>query len=237
MKILMMGDSTMKRNNYYSYPQFGWGQGLELFVKDDILIYNYAENGRSTKSFIDEGRFDKLLSNLEKVYCLICSCGHNDEKIQYPKRYTEPYGGYISNLDYFAKEVEKRGGHIVYATSITRHKFENGKCVNSHGEYPSAMLDYCKKSNHTCIDLNKLSIDYYTKLGEEKTKKYHMIFEANRYSNYINGSDDHSHLMIEGAQLMAYLFVNAISKTNDPINECFIDLSLTNQIDFEALKD
>ena len=99
------------------------------------------------------------------------------------------------------------------------------------------MLQYAKNTNHTCIDLNKLSIEHYTKLGEEKTKKYHMIFDSNRYSNYMDGSDDHSHLMIEGATLMAYLFVNAVSKTNDPINECFIDLNLTNQIDFDMLKD
>ena len=237
MKILMMGDSTMKKNNYYSYPQFGWGQGIELFVKDGILVYNYAENGRSTKSFIAEGRFDKLLSNVEKGDYVICSFGHNDEKIQDPKRYTEPYGQYQKNLDYFAKSVEEKGGHIVFATSITRHKFENGVCINSHGEYPNAMLQYAKNTNHTCIDLNKLSIEHYTKLGEEKTKKYHMIFDSNRYSNYMDGSDDHSHLMIEGATLMAYLFVNAISKTNDPINECFIDLNLTNQIDFDMLKD
>ena len=237
MKILMMGDSTMKRNNYYAYPQFGWGQGIELFVKDGILVYNYAENGRSTKSFIAEGRFDKLLSNLEKGDYVICSFGHNDEKIQDPSRYTEPFGEYIKNLDYFAKCVEEKGGYIVYATSITRHKFLDGKCVNSHGDYPNAMIDYCKKTNHTCIDLNTLSMEHYSKIGEEQSKKYHMIFGPNKYSNYLNGLDDHSHLNIEGATLMAYLFVNAISKTNDSINECFIDLSLTNQIDFEALKD
>ena len=64
-----------------------------------------------------------------------------------------------------------------------------------------------------------------------------MIFDKNIYSNYLDGKDDHSHLMIEGATFMAYLFVSEISKTKDPINECFIDLSLTNQIDFEMLKD
>ena len=237
MKILMMGDSTMKKNNYYSYPQFGWGQGIELFVKDGILVYNYAENGRSTKSFIAEGRFDNLLSNLEKGDYVICSFGHNDEKEYDTSRYTEPYGEYTKNLDFFAKRVEEKGGHIVYATSITRHMFKDGVCVNSHGEYPNAMLKYCKDTNHTCIDLNKLSIEHYTKIGEEKAKRYHMIFGKNIYSNYLDGKDDHSHLMIDGATFMAYLFVSEISKTKDPINECFIDLSLTNQIDFEMLKD
>ncbi|MCR5741131.1 MAG: rhamnogalacturonan acetylesterase [Gammaproteobacteria bacterium] len=237
MKILMMGDSTMKKNNFYSYPQFGWGQGLELFTKEDIAIYNYAENGRSTKSFIDEGRFDKLLSNLEKGDYVICSFGHNDEKIQDPLRYTDPFGTYQENLEYFRRKVTEKGGHIVFATSITRHKFIGSKCVNSHGDYPKAMLEYARKANVTCIDLNKLSIDYYNEVGEEASKKFHMIFKANKYPNYIDGKDDHSHLMIDGAILMARLFVEAISKTNDPIKECFIDTNLKNQIDFKMLID
>ena len=61
MKIFMMGDSTMKYNNIYTYPQVGWGQVLHLFTKNEWLIENHAENGRSTKSFIDEGRFDVIL--------------------------------------------------------------------------------------------------------------------------------------------------------------------------------
>ena len=104
--IFMMGDSTMKFNNYYSYPQCGWGQGLELFVKEGVLIFNHAENGRSTKSFIDEGRFDKILKDLKKGDYVICSFGHNDEKKYDPLRYTDPFGEYQKNLGYFAKEVE-----------------------------------------------------------------------------------------------------------------------------------
>lgn len=127
MKIFMMGDSTMKYNNIFSYPQFGWGQVLHLFAKNECLIEDHAENGRSTKSFIEEGRFDKILSKMSAGDYVICQFGHNDEKKQDSSRYTEPFGTYQKNLAYFAEEIEKRGGHIVYATSITRHKFENGK--------------------------------------------------------------------------------------------------------------
>ncbi len=181
MNIFMMGDSTMKFNNYYSYPQFGWGQGLELFVKEGILIFNHAENGRSTKSFIDEGRFDKILKDLKKGDYVICSFGHNDEKEYDPSRYTAPFGEYQKNLDYFAKEVTKKGAHIVFATSITRHMFENGKCINSHGDYPKAMLEYAKKNNYTCIDLNKVTMELYKEHDEEAYKKLHIIFKPNKY--------------------------------------------------------
>lgn len=237
MNIYMMGDSTMKFNNFYSYPQNGWGQVLNIFTKEGILVFDDAENGRSSKSFISEGRFDNILNRLQKGDYVICQFGHNDEKIQDPNRYTEPYGEYTDNLLYFAKEVEKKGCHIVYATSITRHKFENGVCINSHGDYPKAMLDFAKKYNYTCIDLNKLTMDLYTKLGEEKSKKFHMIFGPNIYNLYPEGKDDHSHLMYEGAVMVAELFVREILKTNDSIKSCFIDLDNQPEIDWNMLKD
>ena len=237
MNIYMIGDSTMKFNNYFSYPQTGWGQVLNLFVKEDILVFDHAENGRSTKSFISEGRFDKVLSLLQKGDYVICQFGHNDEKEYDPNRYTKPFGEYQKNLLYFAKEVEKKGGHIIYATSITRHEFKDNKCVNSHGDYPKAMLEFAKNNNYTCIDLNKLTMELYTKLGEERTKKFHMIFGPNEYSNYIEGKDDHSHLRYDGAVVIAEIFVKEVLKTNDPIKECFIDLDNAPEIDWEMLKD
>lgn len=236
MKIFMMGDSTMKYNNIYTYPQTGWGQVLHLFTKNDYIIEDHAENGRSTKSFIDEGRFDVILNKMSKGDFVICQFGHNDEKDD-PKRYTEPYGSYQQNLKYFADEVTKKGGHIVFATSITRHKFEDGKCINSHLQYPQAMIDFCNDNNYTCIDLNKLTIDLYSNLGEEASKKLHMIFPANTFKAYPEGKDDHSHLVFDGAKTICELFVMAIAKTNDPIKECFLDLGFDYKIDWEMLRD
>ena len=237
MNIYMIGDSTMKFNNFYSYPQTGWGQVLNLFVKENILVFDEAENGRSTKSFIAEGRFDKVLNNLKKGDFVICQFGHNDEKEYDKTRYTTPYGTYQENLKYFADETIKKGAHIVFATSITRHSFKDGICVNTHGEYPKAMLDFAKENNYTCIDLCKITMDIYNNLGEEKSKKFHMIFGPNLYNTYIEGKDDHSHLMYDGAVMVAEAFVREVSKTNDPIKDCFIDLNQAPQIDWNMLKD
>ena len=237
MNIYMIGDSTMKFNNYFTYPQTGWGQVLNLFVKENILVFDHAENGRSSKSFISEGIFDDILKVLQKGDYVICQFGHNDEKEYDKARYTKPYGEYQDNLLYFAKEVEKKGAHIIYATSITRHMFKDNVCINSHGDYPKAMLEFAKNNNYTCIDMNKLTMDLYTKLGEEKTKKFHMIFGPNEYINYIEGKDDHSHLRYEGAIMVAELFVREVLKTDDSIKECFIDLDNAPQIDWEMLKD
>ncbi|HIT50141.1 MAG TPA: rhamnogalacturonan acetylesterase [Candidatus Pelethenecus faecipullorum] len=237
MKIFMMGDSTMKYNNIFRYPQVGWGQVLHLFARNDVLIEDHAENGRSTKSFKEEGRFDVILNRMSLGDFVICSFGHNDEKIQDPTRYTEPYGSYQDNLLYYAQEVEKRGGHIVFATPITRHKFENGRCVNTHGDYPKAMLDFAKQHGYTCIDLTRLTMDLYTKLGEEQTKKFHMIFPKGMYDCHPEAKDDHSHLRYEGGLMVCELFVRAIEKTDDPIKHCFLDLSEKDVIDEKMLID
>ena len=237
MKIFMMGDSTMKYNNIYTFPQMGWGQLLHLFTKNHIIVEDHAENGRSTKSFIAEGRFDKILNKMNHGDFVICSFGHNDEKINDPNRYTTPYGEYQENLKYFYDKVKEKGGHIIYATSIARHKFIDGICVNTHMDYPNAMLDFCKENNLTCIDLNKLTINLYNKLGEEESKKFHMIFPPKIYKNYFEGKDDHSHLVFDGAKMICELFVSAVKQTNDPIKECFLDLDYEFEIDYEMLRD
>lgn len=236
-KIYMIGDSTMQYNNIYAYPQTGWGQVLHLFCKNDCLVEVHAKNGRSTKSFIDEGRFDVVLQKLNKGDFVICQFGHNDEKEEDKTRYTQKDTTYIDNLKYFKEKVEEKGSHIVFATSISRRKFLNGICVDTHKGYPQAMLNYCKNNNLTCIDLNQLTLDLYNKLGEEETKKFHMIFDKNKYVNYPDGKLDNSHLVYEGAIMVSNLFVSEILKIEDPIKECFLDLSNKEEIDERMLKD
>ncbi len=236
-KIYMIGDSTMQFNNINAYPQTGWGQVVNLFTKPDVLVIDKAVNGRSTKSFIEEGRFDEVLEQIEEGDFLICQFGHNDEKISDPARYTDPNTTYQENLLYFYQEITKKKAGFVLATSISRRIFENGKCLDTHLGYPQAMLEFANKYNITCIDLNTLTKDFYDLIGEEKTKKYHMIFAPNMFPNYMNGKEDNSHLRYEGAVMVAELFVKNLAKTNSPLNDLFIDLNIKEEIDYKMLID
>lgn len=237
MKVLMMGDSTMQFNNIYKYPQTGWAQALTLFLKTNINVLNFAKNGRSTKSFIEQGRFNALLQEVEAGDYVICSFGHNDEKAADPLRYTRPNVEYVENLAYFAKEVTSKNANIIFTTPICRHNFVDGKCVETHGEYRKAMLDFCHKNNYLCIDLDGLTLDLYNKLGEEETKKFHMIFKENVYKNYPEGKDDHTHLKPEGAIMVATLFCEAIQKTNSKFNELLIPYEEQDDFDKYMLQD
>ena len=79
-KIYLLGDSTCQTNNEDTYPQTGWGQLLNLFVNENYEVVNLAKNGRSTKSFIDEGLFEICKNNLKENDIVIIQFGHNDEK-------------------------------------------------------------------------------------------------------------------------------------------------------------
>ena len=235
-KIFMIGDSTMQFNNIYAYPQMGWGQVLHLFAKNDVIIEDHAKNGRSSKSFKEEGLFDVVLSRIQKGDYLICQFGHNDEKLD-EERHTIQNDTYLKHLAYYREKCEEKGAHVVFATSIARRLFKDGVCYDSHQGYPQAMLKWCNENNYTCIDLNKMTLDLYNKIGEEEAAKYHMIFPAGVYENYPEGKTDNSHLVLEGALMVARFFVKEISKTNDPIKECFLDLNEKEEIDQRMLID
>lgn len=235
-KIFMIGDSTMQYNNIFSYPQTGWGQVLHLFAKEDVIIEVHAKNGRSTKSFIEEGRFEEVLKRLNQGDYVICQFGHNDEK-EDALRHTDKDTTYIENLKFFVDQTRLKKADIVFATSITRRNFVNGVCIDSHKGYPQAMLKFAKEYQVECIDLNAMTLKLYNELKEEETKKFHMIFKPEVYANYKEGKEDNSHLVYEGAIMVCELFVNALQKTNSSLNEFFLDLNHKEEIDFKMLID
>jgi lysophospholipase L1-like esterase len=76
----MIGDSTMADKKPSTEPERGWGQMLQSFFKDSVKIVNYAQNGRSSKSFIDEGLWQAVLDGLQPGDYVIIQFGHNDNK-------------------------------------------------------------------------------------------------------------------------------------------------------------
>ncbi len=235
--IYMIGDSTMQYNNFQTYPQMGWGQVLGLFAHEGVQIFDYGKNGRSTKSFIDEGRFDKVLSKLSEGDYVICQFGHNDEKIKDPLRYTTPNGTYIENLKYFNDKIKEKKATLVLATSISRHHFIDGVCQDTHLGYPQAMLKFAQENGIVCVDLNTLTLNLYNEMGEEATKRFHMMFPAGMYENYPEGKEDGSHLRADGAYMVAHLFVEGLFKTNSTLKNLFYAPDEKADIDWAMLID
>ena len=221
-RIVTLGDSTMQFNNFSKFPQTGWPQALDRFVK--VPIINFARNGRSTKSFIDQGLFEKALEEIKEDDLVLIEFGHNDLKKNDPLRYTEAYGSYQENLKFMAFEVLKKKAKVILLTSITERVFENGVLLKTHGEYPNAVIDLAKQNKLDYIDLFERTREIVLAEGEEKSKRFYMNFEGGLYKNKVDGLNDNTHLRYDGAFMVATCFYEEMKKLN-LYPEIFIDLA------------
>ena len=167
-RIIYLGDSTVTWNHISTYPQTGLSQGLLWYVKDDVFVRSFAINGRSTKSFIDQGRLDAAKEYIQAGDFVFIQFGHNDQKQSDPLRYAEPYGAYQDNLKLMADIAREKGAYPVIISSVARRLFDNkGNFLpGSHGEYPKAAEELAKRENIPFIELTKKSEEYLTKLGD-----------------------------------------------------------------------
>lgn len=216
--IYTIGDSTMaNKKDPERNPEHGWAQVLQPFFKDSFVIENKAVNGRSTKSFINEKRWDSIYKKLQKGDYVFIEFGHNDEKIEDSTRYTNPHTSYRYNLIRFVKESREKGAIPILLTSIARRNFnEKGVLVPTHGDYPLTTRLVAQEYKVTFIDL-----EYYTELleqsyGPEKSKQLHLHFKAGENVYYDKDKADDTHLSLKGATAIAQIVVNQIKESTDP---------------------
>lgn len=214
MKWIFLGDSLMQPNGEDTYPQTGWPQMLPRFLKEDsgVEICDYALNGRSTKSFIDEGRFKQALDIASEGDVCFISFGHNDEKIEDPSRYTTPYGTYKDNLIYMENEMKKKGVKTIFLTSVTRLKYIDGALQYTHMEYPSAMKKVAEELSDPLVDLEELTFQDLSKHDELYNQQHYMILKPGEYKNYPEGKTDRTHMQQNGAIWICSLVVPELKK-------------------------
>ncbi len=143
-RIHMIGDSTMATKSHpKTNPEFGWGQVLQdYFDANQVVVQNHALNGRSSKSFIGEGHWDRVTTTLQPGDYVFIQFGHNDQKDKSPDRYTNPFTGYRANLIKYAKESRSKGATPVLFTSVVRRHFnDEGTLTDTHGMYPFVVRD------------------------------------------------------------------------------------------------
>ncbi|MGL6174163.1 MAG: rhamnogalacturonan acetylesterase [Cellulosilyticaceae bacterium] len=212
-RIFLAGDSTVAYNDIFTYPQTGWGQVLHLYLKDDIEIYNYAKNGRSSKSFMEEGRLEKINQSIQAGDFLLIQFGHNDQK-EDEKRHTEPYTTYQEYLTQYVEVARKNQAIPVLITSLYRRHFdEMGNLLeNVHGEYPHAMVELGDKLEVPVIDLCTKSKKILQDLGEERSRELFMNLGANQSTQYPEGIVDNTHLRYKGAIYMAGIVANELKQ-------------------------
>lgn len=201
--IFTIGDSTMANKKAEVAPETGWCQVFSAFVDQTVEIKNRAMNGRSTKSFITEGRWKAVLDSLHSGDYVFIQFGHNDEKIQDSTRYTEPFTSYRKNLERFVRETREKGATSILFTSIVRRKFVNGFLTDTHGDYPVAVRQVAAEMNVLLVDLQLLTAGAVTALGDEASKDIYLWTSPT--DKFPEGRKDDTHLKVEGANLIAKL--------------------------------
>lgn len=231
--IWMAGDSTMANKAIDDDKQErGWGQMFPMMLQGAVKVENHATNGRSSKSFIDEGRWDKIMAGIKPGDYVIIEFGHNDEKANDPKRYTVPGKTFDANLTRMVKDVKKKGATPILMNSIVRRNFPAGKTdleqirtdkaatsraqegetlMDTHGEYLLSPRNVAEKQNITFIDLNKATHEFVQTLGPVESRNYYMNIPEGKYHFCPKGKIDNTHLNINGALSVARIAADSIA--------------------------
>jgi len=203
--IHIAGDSTAAQKYADAAPETGWGMAFPFFLHKELPVANHAVNGRSSKSFVDEGRLDAILGEIRPGDVLIVQFGHNDQKSGDPARYTEPWTTYQDHLRLYVDGARARGARPVLATSVERRRFDaRGTALPSHGEYPAAMRALAQEEGAALLDVQALSLALWQELGVEETKKYF---------NWTAAEQDNTHFNPPGAIAVARLVVRELLRT------------------------
>ena len=204
--VHLMGDSTMAEKDLpKAGEERGWGMMLQNFLNpEEVKVINYAQNGRSTKSFIDLGLWDKVYAAIQPGDYVFIQFGHNDAKADDPARYAAAFGAYQDNLRLFVDGVREKGGTPVLITPVARRWFkEGGLDRNCHTDYPAAMKAVAKEKDVILLDVTTPTLDWIEGLGDEASRAFFMIS---------TGKNDNTHLVPAGARKVTEIVCGLIKE-------------------------
>ncbi|UNK41862.1 GDSL-type esterase/lipase family protein [Luteimonas sp. S4-F44] len=197
-RIFIAGDSTAAAYGPERAPQAGWGQALPRWIADGWEVRNHAMGGRSTRSFIDEGRLDAIASELGAGDVLLIQFGHNDAKREDPTRYTDPATDYPRLLQRYIDAARDQGATPILITPVARLLYDFRSLIDTHGRYTLAMQALAAREGVALIDLDAASSDWIRAHGEDGAKPYFMHVPA-------QGKADGTHFSEAGADAVACL--------------------------------
>ncbi|MBQ8149420.1 MAG: rhamnogalacturonan acetylesterase [Clostridia bacterium] len=209
--IFWIGDSTVQHNSLLTYPQTGIGQVFDRFIRTpQAHIENHARNGRSTKSFLEEGRLAPVCQRLREGDFLFIQFGHNDQKQEDPARYAPADTAYADNLRLFIRTARLRGATPVLITPLTRCNHRQLPPDRQFAPWVAAMKRVGEETGTAVIDLTRMSEELVDRWGETAAQDLYMTLPAGRYPAYPDGLSDKTHLQPLGAINFAALIANGL---------------------------
>ena len=201
MRIFVCGDSTAASYNPEETRMVGWGQLLGDYLPGTDVV-NLSMAGRSTKTFLAEGRLEPA-GQADPGDLVLIQFAHNDENEKKPERYTAPWTEFMENLRHFIRFAREHGAAPVLLTPICMRVWQDGKLQPTHGEYPAAMRAVAEETDVPLIDLYTESFRIVETMGEEGSKALFMHFAPGEDPAYPDGSEDNAHTKRAGAERFA----------------------------------
>jgi DNA sulfur modification protein DndE len=235
--IFLIGDSTCANKPLEDNPERGWGQLFPNYFTNEVEIQNHAVNGRSTKSFINEHRWDTVMNRLKAGDFVMIQFGHNDEKIDKIEVGAPAHTVYKENLIRFVNDVRSKGATPILITPVMRRSFDaEGKFVDSHGDYPAVVKEVGIQMNVPVIDLHKSSEALILKEGVENSKRFFLHIPEGHFKTQKGVREDNTHFSEYGAQSMASLVCQAIKDQDLPLAKYLAPSDFKEKFAFELPK-
>lgn len=207
VSVFLAGNSTVVDGA--SEPFSAWGQMFPCFFEPGkVAVVNLAESGETLSGFIAARRFDKMLSLMKPGDYAFVEFGHNDQKQKGVG--VGAFTTYKKDLEYFINEVKKKGGRPVLVTSVQRRRFEQGRIVETLGDYPAAVRQTAKEQNVPLIDLNAMSKTLFEAMGEELSLLAFAHFPAGTFPGRTEAIADNTHFRPFGAYEVAKLVLKGV---------------------------
>jgi lysophospholipase L1-like esterase len=206
--VYIIGDSTAANKQEKAHPETGWGMELQAFFNDEVNVDNRALNGRSTKSFRAEKRWEPILENLKAGDYVLIEFGHNDEKVDKPTVGVS-LADFKINLVNYVNETRSKKAIPVLLTPISRRSFKNGILTDTHGGYPGVTRQVADSLKVPLIDMLAKTEKLLTDLGDEGSIKLFLHVDSG-HVNYPKGKKDDTHLSPAGAKELAGLVAKGI---------------------------
>ncbi len=208
--VYIAGDSTAANKEADKRPETGWGEAFPALVGPGIMVDNRAMNGRSTRTFIAEGRLDSIASTIRRGDYLFIQFGHNDSKTD-SERYTDPETEYPANLLRYVEAARSAGAVPVLLSPVVRRHFDdNGALKDTHGPYLASVKRLAARRGLPLLDMEARTRELLASLGPEASKKLFLHLAPGENPNYPEGIADDTHASPLGAERVAALVADEL---------------------------